>query len=188
MDSDHNDVRLVGRKSNAGLWAVLALIAAVLLGYLFWLSMDESGVAGDQSLTGVPTTTQNQQARWPQNQQNNMADDVRDIGGIYALTSVRGLHNQNVEFSDLVVTRIISDSLFYVHQGNTNQQLLVHLEPDLLEERGVSIDAGQRIRIEGELKDVSQEAIEVGEQYTQTEVNVATGERVLLVASDIEMQ
>jgi preprotein translocase subunit YajC len=178
MDTDNNDVRLVGKKSN---WPLLliALLVLALLGYMLWAS-----AKGNQQ--------DDRQQDDQQAQQMQEGDtDVQDIAGIYAIANASELHNQNLDLEDVTVASVVSDRLFYVHQGNPDQLLLVHLAEDLDEgttEQRVQVMAGQRLSISGELKDVSQQDIEVGDEYTEAEAQTARGERVYLHANEIESQ
>ncbi|HEY0011180.1 MAG TPA: hypothetical protein VGB97_04745 [Candidatus Paceibacterota bacterium] len=163
-----NDVRLVGKPSKLPL-IILGLLVLALLGYLLW----HSGKAQEGAEQGQ------------QQMQQQVGADVRDIAGVYGVTNTADLHNRNLALEDVTVSRVISDRLFYVHQGNEAQPLLVYLADRLDEgenEGGVRIQVGQKLSVSGELKDVSQAGIDEGDDYAADEVGIIRGERVYLEA------
>jgi hypothetical protein len=173
--NDTNDVRLVGRKSKLPLLLILAALAAAALAYMMWKSQDSAMTAAPASET--PS-------------QEDQANDVRTIAGIYALTEVGGLHNRNFELQGAVVADVVSDRLFYVSEEGNGQQLLVHLDENLDEggaEGRVQVETGQRLDLRGELKDASQAAIE-GSDYTDDEASAAGSQRMYLHVTDLELK
>ncbi len=181
MDENNNDVRLVGRKSNMPLLLVVGLIALGLLGFMWWKSMDTQSVA-----TNVSTTTAQRSVAIVNEEET--ADNIENIADMYAVTDPTELHNQNVEFNDVSVTSVVSERVFLVNQGGTNQSLLVKLDEDLTENEDTPIiTVGQRLDLKGELRNVAEENIEEGE-YTRAEIAAAINQRVFLNATQIDVK
>ena len=180
MDTENNDVRLVGKKTNWPL-LIVGLLVLALLGYMLW----EAANGGHHADDGHGHNEQ-------QEQQGQSGDtSVRDIAGIYAVPNATDLHNQNLELEEVTVASVVSDRLFYVQQGNAGQRLLVHLGDNLDAggtEQRVQVMAGQRLTLSGELKDVSQQNIEVGDDYTEAEAQIVRTERVYLHANEMQTQ
>ncbi len=181
MNSNNNDVRLVGRKSNMSLWVLIGLIALGVLGAMLWKAMDSDG---DVALINASSTPAQLQDR----AEDDAIDNIENIAGIYAVTDRAKLHNENVSLDGVVVSSVVSDRVFYVDQGNPNQLILVMLDRDVDDEQQLAFTPGQRLNLEGELKNTSEEDMEVGDNYTATEVTAATNQRMFLHASSAEVQ
>jgi hypothetical protein len=171
MDIDNNDVRLVGKKSKAPLYLILALLALIILGLLAWKSMHSDD---------------NRQQNQPQTVQQQNAGDVRDIAGVYGVQNANDLNGRNLDLNDVTVSRVVSDRLFYVHQGTEAQQLLVYLTDALDEgntEGQVRVKAGDTLSLKGELAVPANVNLDNEDDYAKQEAELLRGERVFLKAT-----
>jgi len=51
---------------------------------------------------------------------------LEDIADVYAVQNTNDLHDQYLGLNEVIVSRVVSDRLFYVHQGDESQQVLVY--------------------------------------------------------------